>query len=181
MLELLNELSELAQLDMENNSSGPSKVPLKDFVPDLAVRAREMADQKEISVVISTSSALPENAYFNTIRIHRVLDNLVSNGVKYSERGTTIKINIKNEDNRIIFEVIDSGQGIPEDEIGRLFKEFSRTSVTPTEGEQSTGLGLAIAKKIVEQHGGKISVKSQIGKGSTFSFWLPIKEPSSFH
>lgn len=72
------------------------------------------------------------------------------------------------------FYIIDQGQGIPQSEIPKLFKEFGKTSVRPTSGENSTGLGLAIAKKIVEQHGGEINVVSEVGRGSTFSFWLPF-------
>jgi len=181
MVELLNELTELTKLEVDADSLGSRKICLKDFVPDLAIRAREMADRKEINVLICTSSGLPKYAFFNSTKIHRVLDNLVSNAIKFSERGTNLKIHIGYDKERIIFEVIDAGPGIPEEEMCRLFKEFSRTSVAPTEGEQSTGLGLAIAKKIVEQHGGEISVKSQLGHGSTFTFWIPIGGPSEFH
>jgi signal transduction histidine kinase len=101
--------------------------------------------------------------------------------VKFSARGTNVQLEIKREGARLIFEVVDEGQGIPESEIPKLFREFGRTSVRPTEGERSTGLGLAIAKKIVEQHGGQISVKSEKGKGSTFAFWLPLDEKATVH
>ena len=73
-----------------------------------------------------------------------------------------------------MFSVCDEGLGIPQSEISKLFHEFGKTSVRPTEGETSTGLGLAIAKRIVEQHQGEISVSSEVGKGSTFSFWIPL-------
>ena len=74
----------------------------------------------------------------------------------------------------------DEGQGIPESELSRLFKIFSRTSTSSTDGERSTGLGLSIARNIVEGHGGRIWVESEFGKGSTFFFSLPIsgKYPS---
>src|SRR5690606_34478567 len=74
MVELLNELSELANLEVEADSFVPRNVSLKDFIPDLAVRAREMGDRKQISFSICTNSGLPENACFNTTRIHRVMD-----------------------------------------------------------------------------------------------------------
>ena len=75
----------------------------------------------------------------------------------------------------------DKGLGIPVSEIPKLFREFGKTSVRPTEGETSTGLGLAIAKKIVEQHEGAISVVSAAGKGSTFTFWIPLIGAKDVH
>ena len=71
--------------------------------------------------------------------------------------------------------VEDQGQGIPEQEIDKLFQYFGRTSVRSTGGERSTGLGLAIARKIVEGHGGRIWVESELGRGSRFSFTLPLE------
>jgi signal transduction histidine kinase len=71
--------------------------------------------------------------------------------------------------------VIDQGQGIPESEFPKLFQEFGKTSVRPTEGESSSGIGLAIVRKIVEQHGGRASIRSEVGRGSTFGFWIPTK------
>ena len=92
---------------------------------------------------------------------------------KYSNPGREVLLRINCLTDRIEFEVTDQGQGIPEEELPKLFKEFGKTSVRPTNGEPSTGLGLAIARKIVEKHGGAISVTSTVGWGSTFSFWLP--------
>ncbi len=71
-------------------------------------------------------------------------------------------------------EIIDEGQGIPQKELPNVFKKFHITSIQPTENEKSTGLGLAIAKKIIEGHHGKIAVNSTLHKGSTFYFTLPI-------
>jgi signal transduction histidine kinase len=75
--------------------------------------------------------------------------------------------------------VKDQGQGIPVEEMKHLFKDFSRTSVKPTAGEKSIGLGLAITRRIIEAHGGIIWVDSEIGKGSTFTFSLPINEETN--
>ena len=76
-------------------------------------------------------------------------------------------------------EVADTGQGIPEEDIPRLFTEFARIGSRPTAGETSTGLGLAIVKKIVERHGGEVYAKSRQGEGSTFGFTLPKARSSS--
>jgi signal transduction histidine kinase len=180
MLELLNELSELSRLSA-HGAVDLREVTIREFIAELAMKGRELADKKEISFAIVTSSGMPEKARIDSMKIRRVLDNLITNAVKFSARGTNVQLEIKREGARLIFEVVDEGQGIPESEIPKLFREFGRTSVRPTEGERSTGLGLAIAKKIVEQHGGQISVKSEKGKGSTFAFWLPLDEKATVH
>ncbi|MFA5582901.1 MAG: GAF domain-containing sensor histidine kinase [Bacteriovoracaceae bacterium] len=175
MQELLEELSELHKLGADARSIEPREILLNTFIPGLALRAREQAKKKENSITVITSPLLPEKAYFDVIQIHRVIDNLISNASKFSKRGSNITISVQSEDERIIIGVSDEGPGIPDSERHKLFSEFGRTSVIATEGEKSTGLGLAISKKIIEQHGGEISVESQVGKGSTFSFWIPVK------
>lgn len=174
MQELLEELSEVHRLGSDVKCIEPREVSLPSFIPNLAIRVREFANKKENSIAVITGPHLPDKAYFDVTQIQRVMDNLVSNAAKFSNRGSKITISIDSRDNRLIFEVTDEGQGIPESEMPKLFSEFGRTSVQPTEGEKSTGLGLAIAKRIVEQHGGEISVESEVGKGSTFSFWIPV-------
>lgn len=176
MFELLGELSELSQLDLHSGKINPRVVSLPEFIAEISMSGRELARVKEISFAMATDSELPEKATFNSLKIRRVLDNLLSNAVKFSQRRTRIHLQIKYQARRLYFEVSDQGPGIPETELPKLFQEFGKTSVRPTEGENSTGLGLAIAKKIVEQHEGQISVSSQVGQGSTFSFWLPLEK-----
>lgn len=177
MFELLDELAELSQLDHVEKMRS-RVVSLPEFIAEISMSGRELARKKEISFAMTTDSDLPEKAFFNSLRIRRVLDNLLTNAVKFSQRHTRIHVQIKCQVRRLYFEVSDQGPGIPEAELSKLFHEFGKTSVRPTEGEHSTGLGLAIAKKIVEQHEGQISVSSQLGQGSTFSFWLPLEETS---
>lgn len=181
MMELLNELSELGRLDDHSGKVDPRDITLRGFIAEIAMSGRDMTDRKEMRLLIDTAPGLPVQVRIDRVGIRRVLDNLISNAVKYSRRGTKVQIVITRQDERLVFEVTDQGQGIPESEISKLFRDFGRTSVLPTEGERSTGLGLAIAKKIVEQHGGQISVKSRVGVGSTFSFWLPLSESEIVH
>jgi signal transduction histidine kinase len=108
--------------------------------------------------------------------MNQVMNNLIMNAIKFSYPDTTITLGAKTVDQGVAIWVADQGQGIPEVEIPRLFTEFGRVSVRPTGGEKSTGLGLAIVKRIVEAHGGRIWVESQVGRGSTFIFTLPVRE-----
>ncbi|MBF0288249.1 MAG: PAS domain-containing sensor histidine kinase [SAR324 cluster bacterium] len=106
-------------------------------------------------------------------KIEQVINNLVSNAIEYSQPNTEVTIMVSSYDDRLKVAVRDEGVGISPDETERLFKPFGRTSAKKTSGEKSTGLGLAIARKIIEAHRGTIDVESEIGKGSTFFFSIP--------
>jgi two-component system, sensor histidine kinase and response regulator len=106
-------------------------------------------------------------------KLEQVLSNLIGNAIKFSQPGTTIMVRVSASTDCVEFSVQDEGPGIPREEINLLFRPFSTTSVRASNGERSTGLGLAIARRIVEGHRGEISVDSEVGKGSTFRVVLP--------
>jgi CheY-like chemotaxis protein len=112
--------------------------------------------------------------YIDAVKIGQVINNLVSNAIKYSPRGTLISIHAEEKDDRLSLSVKDQGLGIPREEQYKLFNGFQTTSVRGTAGEKSTGLGLLICSKIIKAHGGAIDVVSEPGKGSTFWFSIPV-------
>jgi len=107
-------------------------------------------------------------------KIRQVIDNLISNALKFSFTSSRVEIFAGIKDGDALVYVKDEGQGISKEEHHKLFKPFSRTSVKSTAGEMNTGLGLAICKKIVESHLGKIWGESEPGQGSIFYFTLPL-------
>jgi signal transduction histidine kinase len=105
--------------------------------------------------------------------LDRLVGNLVSNGVKYTQRGGAVAVSVAREGDQVVLEVVDNGIGISEgDQVG-LFGAFYRTSNPDALREQGTGLGLTIVASIVERHGGTVSVTSQLGEGATFTAALP--------
>ena len=110
-------------------------------------------------------------------RIEQVLNNLISNALKFSDPGSTITVTMRSDAEQATIAVADQGQGIAPDELGKLFKPFSVTRTKSTANEKSTGLGLAIVRRIVQAHGGQIRVESQLGRGSTFLVSLPLAAP----
>jgi signal transduction histidine kinase len=104
-----------------------------------------------------------------------MITNLLLNAIKYTPEKGTIEINAKESNGNILVEVIDTGIGIPQQEIARVFDEFYRASNAKEVEKDGTGLGLSIVKQIVERHGGKIWVDSQESVGTKFSFTLPQK------
>jgi two-component system phosphate regulon sensor histidine kinase PhoR len=105
--------------------------------------------------------------------LERLVMNLVSNAIKYTPSGGLVKVRAWIEDDRIELEVADSGIGIPEKALPRIFSEFYRAKNATALDVEGTGLGLVIAKDVVEEHGGRISVRSTVGEGSTFHVTLP--------
>ncbi len=108
------------------------------------------------------------------LRIKQILDNLVSNAAKYSPEGTRIFIHVRQRHNHVAISVADQGWGIPRDAQARIFEPFYRATNTRAQRATGVGLGLSIVKSLVEAHGGQVTVNSDLGKGSTFTFTLPI-------
>jgi GAF domain-containing protein len=106
-------------------------------------------------------------------RLGQVLDNLLSNAIKFTPQGGQITLRMRSEPEAVLIEVEDTGMGIREDQVDRVFDRFYQVDGSPTRRYGGTGLGLAIVKQFVEQHGGTVGVHSQLGQGSTFYFTLP--------
>jgi signal transduction histidine kinase len=135
-----------------------------------------LAHKKHIQVELQVRGALPA-IFVDEGKIAQVLNNLISNAVKFSEPGTAVAVCAVAEGAGLRITVRDQGPGSPEGERSKLFQPFGKTSVRTTAGENSTGLGLAIVRKIVEAHGGRIWVESEVGVGSAFVFTLPTSIP----
>jgi signal transduction histidine kinase len=103
-----------------------------------------------------------------------VLSNLISNALKFSKGGSEVTVNGVLDKEQIRFIVVDNGPGIPDSELPKLFQKFRQLDSSDTRKSEGTGLGLAVSKALVEQHGGQIGVQSKVGKGSTFWFDLPL-------
>jgi len=113
--------------------------------------------------------------YADPDRLHQVVKNLLSNAIKYSPEGGTVEVETGVEGKYLTISVTDHGIGIPREELPRIFERFTRTERQEVLGVSGTGLGLAIVKHLVELHGGKLSVRSEPGQGSTFTVYLPIR------
>jgi signal transduction histidine kinase len=173
MLQMVEEIREIDSQRRSGLAEKAEKVDLGPFLQEMEDLGRLMAEKKGIAFQSVRQLGGVSAWVFSRNGIRRVLENLLSNAVKYSHAGTTILLQAEAGNGKLVFLVRDQGEGIRPEEISRLFREFGRTSTQPTAGEFSTGLGLSIARSIVEAHGGKIRVESKKGAGSTFLFELP--------
>jgi signal transduction histidine kinase len=146
---------------------------------DLAALAREVAEanaaaaaRKEQTFEVAAPAALFVSG--DEDRLREAIDNLVSNAVKFSSVGGTISLGVAQEGREVLLRVEDDGPGLKPEDAARLFRRFQRLSAKPTAGESSTGLGLSIARRIVELHGGRIAGESGPSGGAVFTIALPL-------
>lgn len=144
------------------------------FVKDQVSAFQDRAKEKEIILEFTLPSQNIPRIRVDKLRMMEVLSNLLSNAIKYTEAGGQIKVWAESKDGEVVTHVQDSGHGIPPEAQSQLFNKFFRVSGPLEGGTKGTGLGLYITKSLVEMHHGKIWVTSEVGKGSTFSFSLPI-------
>jgi len=176
MLHLLNDLLDITKIEAGKIRLKLQPIDLVDLIAHNLVLNRRLAEKKGIHLVFTHPEPIP-SVPADPVRIEQVLNNLVSNAIKFSQGGTTVTITVFRSDTFVTVSIRDQGPGIPEDERSRLFQPFYRASIQPTGGESSTGLGLAIARKLVQEHLGQMHVESEMGQGSTFYFSLPLDGP----
>ena len=182
MLELVNELLDVAKIEAGKFQIVKKEDNLASLVSDTVAMIKPMADQKHLQIVLSVAPDLPTIS-FDRRRIGQVLNNLLSNAIKYTETGQ-IEILAHSTHStgsgqagsgQVVVSVKDSGEGIPAEDLPKLFSKFEQLGKGETGEKGGTGLGLVVAKGIVEAHGGKIRAESEgPGKGTTFSFTLPL-------
>lgn len=164
-------------LDITAIESGKRNMNFEVFNPALvAQRAvfdyRERSEAKQIQIIYYAEENLTVESDKSALR--QILDNLVSNAVKFSPLGRNVYVSVKKIDDKIKFEIKDEGPGLTEKDKTKLFGKFTRLSAQPTAGENSTGLGLSIVKNLSEAIGGEINFESVTGEGCTFILKLPL-------
>lgn len=137
--------------------------------------ARMLAGRKKISLLVESPDDAPPLCV-DKAKLQQVLVNLISNAVHHSQPSQRVWVSVRREAQQVVFAVRDEGPGLSPEDQSRLFTTFGRAGTKKTAGERSTGLGLAIARKVVEAHGGRIWIESTPGHGATFLFALPIQE-----
>ena len=172
MVTLVNDLLDVATIESGELKLQPAPASLADLIEkSVTLNALESA-RKHTQIVCTEPPAAPPITV-DAEKIRQVIDNLLSNAVKYSPPASTIRVSLAlKDDGTQVISVRDQGPGIPENERDRLFKDFGRLSAVPTGGEKSTGLGLAICRKIVEAHHGAIVAENHPAGGCEFRVLL---------
>jgi hypothetical protein len=172
VLNLINELLDVSIIESGNLQLKLIPSDIRELIIQSLASNKVLAGIKNIKLNFSVQDS-PHFINIDRTKITQAINNLISNAIKYSHDGTNVYINIKESDDSILISIKDEGQGIPSQEMEKLFKPFSKISVQGTRGEKSTGLGLSIVRKIIDSHNGRVWAESQFGSGTIFFIELP--------
>lgn len=170
---LVDDLRTLSLADAGELSLNRQLIPPQDLLERLATVCEHTTRQKKLTVQVQVAPDLPE-IQVDVDRMVQVLENLVSNAMRYTLAGGTITLSAGRDQESVLLKVTDTGAGILPQNLPHIFDRFFRADQARQQAEGESGLGLAIAKSIVEAHGGKISTESEPGRGSTFTIALPV-------
>lgn len=173
---LIQDLLDIGKMEEDRLDLKKSSFSAADLFKDLVwICNNARLEEKNVDLCAQkdTRSYADLNIHADRALITRVLENLLTNAIKHISRGGNVTLRIARQNNEILFEIIDTGEGIPKEYLDKLFNRFFKVETQNLKTRIDTGLGLYFCKLAVEAHGGRIGVESEVGKGSRFYFFLP--------
>jgi len=179
LLRLINDILDLAKVESGKLELRPEPVDLGALIAEVRDILRGLAGSKQLALAVEVDPAAAQ-VVADPPRIKQVLYNYLSNAIKFTSAGGRITIRARVEDaDHVRIEVEDTGIGIAAEDLPRLFTEFQQLDAATGKRFQGTGLGLALAKRVVEAHGGRVTVSSVLGRGSVFAAIIPRRQPAA--
>jgi two-component system sensor histidine kinase ResE len=171
---LLTDILNLEKIESQREAAWQD-VQIVSILGDVVDSLRAQAEFKSQAYV---TTLLEEDVIVkgSETQLKQAFTNFVGNAIKYTQEEGTVQIRSEIKDSRFYFEVEDNGYGIPEERQEHLFERFYRAHTPGTEHIEGTGLGLSLVKSVIERHGGEVWFSSEVDKGSTFGFWLPLSK-----
>lgn len=177
---LVREIVDFSRLQAGDAVTDPVQVDLVEVVAMAVERVRVLAEDKQIEIAVGKPVG-PTTVWGEPDLLITALSNLLGNAVTYSDKATRVAVGIRGAVGRVTVTVTDQGVGIAESDQARIFERFYRVDAARSRGTGGSGLGLAIVRHVVENHGGEVTVWSQLGQGSTFTIHLPTAAPAPNH
>ncbi|RHX93253.1 histidine kinase [Leptospira yasudae] len=175
LLLLINEVLDLSKIESGKMSTNVERVVLQKFCDELLSGFKHQASERKLELSLILHENLPEAIRTDSLRLNQILKNLLSNALKFTERGG-IRLEIeRDEPEGILFSVIDTGIGIPEDKHAAVFEAFQQADGSTSRKYGGTGLGLSISRELAKLLGGSLTLQSKINEGSTFALRIPIE------
>ncbi len=178
LLQIVNDILDFSKIESGKFSLYYQDEHLLDFLEQILDNFQLTASKRNLDFYLDYNEIIPDTVEIDSLRLQQILTNLLSNAFKFTKKGSVkLDVNFQKIDSshgKLTFKVIDTGIGIDATNTNRLFKAFSQADNTITRNYGGTGLGLIISKSLIEQMGGSISFTSQVDKGSTFSFDIPV-------
>jgi signal transduction histidine kinase len=168
---LINELVDIAKLEGQLRPRRKELLNIENVIHECLRPLTNQAEERKIHLKLDIEPELPPIA-IDSLRFPWVITNLIGNAIRYTDQGGKVTLKVDKHGSRFYFQCIDTGSGIEEKYLPKIFDRFTQFSEREKSG--AIGLGLAIVKEIIEQHGGDITVESEMGKGTRFRFWIPL-------
>jgi PAS domain S-box-containing protein len=176
LLQLVNDILDISKVEAGRMDLAYERTPIGSIVDVVRSVIIAVAAKKGIDLECEVPPSLPD-IYVDPGRIKQVLYNLISNAIKFTPRGGEVRVTARADGQHLVIMVADTGVGIAREDLPRLFREFEQLPQPGGVRPEGTGLGLALTRRLVELHGGKVEVESTLGKGSVFSVHLPLRSP----
>ncbi len=173
MLNLVSNLLDYSIIEQGRLDLEIQAISIRELLQQAVQLNALLARKRSISIDLKIEND-PGEVRLDLNRIRQVLNNLLSNAIKYTPEGKTVTICLSSDEKELLLRVMDQGKGVPPDQLGKLFVPFGKTTSRALSGEKSTGLGLSICKRIVEEHGGRIWEENLPEGGACFNFTLPL-------
>jgi len=173
LLGLINDVLDLSKIEAGGMELSPTEYSVRDIVDTVSSSLRSLAAEKGLEFVAEAQVDIPV-AFGDGQRIAQCLMNLAGNALKFTKRGR-VEIWVECQGETLVYRISDTGIGIPQDQLESIFAEFRQADPTIIHEFGGTGLGLSITKRFVEMHRGRIWVESEVGKGSSFFFAIPLR------
>ncbi|MGH8799639.1 MAG: sensor histidine kinase, partial [Casimicrobiaceae bacterium] len=168
---------DLSKIEAGRMQLALSEYSVREIVDIVQVSLRSLAAEKGLELAVSVPDDIPV-AYGDNGRLTQCLMNLAGNAIKFTKKGK-VEIGVEQVESDLVFRVTDTGIGIPKEELENVFTEFRQVDTAVTREYGGTGLGLSITKRFVEMHGGRVWVESELGKGCSFFFSVPLRTRSN--
>ncbi len=169
----MNDLLDLARMEAGHITLNKDVVAVMPFTERVTNKFIGLAKDKKVSIYFESNAGLKKDIIMDPDRIEQVLTNLIDNALRHTPEDGEVTVSLTESKGGYLFNVKDTGSGIPEEDLPFVFERFYKADKARTRGKSGTGLGLAIAKNIIESHKGHIQVQSKLDQGTTFTFFLP--------
>ena len=173
LLALVNDVLDLSKIEAGKQALDLQSIAIHDAIADGMSAIVPLANARGVILEPATIVAVP-NVRADRVRLRQILYNLISNAVKFTNRGGMVRIRARSDGERVSIAVVDTGIGINPEDLSRLFRSFEQLTLPSGDRPGGTGLGLALTKRLVEMHGGTIDVESELGVGTTFTVRIPV-------
>ncbi len=177
LLSLINDILDISKIESGRMEVKADSLSLDALIGGIRSMALTLVGDKEIEVSVRKTAQVPASIVSDAQKLHTILTNIVGNAVKFTDRGQIV-LNVYVEQGRLYFEVSDTGIGIDERAIEHIFDEFTQVDSSTTRKYPGTGLGLTISRRMVELLDGQIWAQSTLGRGTTVTFFIPLKTPN---